>query len=203
MAHSTAQSTRVPTQLSMPALFVVFVIVSLSFPALAGGSGTWTATGTLKKMLIDPDPFVRQAAIMRLASATNLREQVELMQLSDPRERIGLLLAWRASRAKDSRNPLPDYLADPDPDVQFLAVKWVSDEKLTQYRPEIERMVKSTSLASIIGFVEITRAGQIINNVTFRPFLVFGLVATIYFLLCWLLSHLSQRLERRYGTAQR
>ena len=38
-------------------------------------------------------------------------------------------------------------------------------------------LVKSTSLASIIGFVEITRAGQIINNVTFRPFVVFGLVA--------------------------
>jgi polar amino acid transport system permease protein len=63
--------------------------------------------------------------------------------------------------------------------------------------------VKSTSLASIIGFVEITRAGQIINNVTFRPFEVFGLVAVIYFLLCWPLSHLSQRLERRYGTASR
>ena len=42
-------------------------------------------------------------------------------------------------------------------------------------------LVKSTSLASIIGFVEVTRAGQIINNVTFRPFLVFGLVAVIYF----------------------
>ncbi len=39
------------------------------------------------------------------------------------------------------------------------------------------QLVKSTSLASIIGFVEITRAGQIINNVTFRPFEVFGLVA--------------------------
>ena len=43
-------------------------------------------------------------------------------------------------------------------------------------------LLKSTSLASIIGFVEVTRAGQIINNVTFRPFLVFGIVAAIYFL---------------------
>lgn len=65
------------------------------------------------------------------------------------------------------------------------------------------QLVKSTSLASIIGFVEITRAGQIINNVTFRPFEVFGLVAVIYFMLCWPLSHLSQMLERRYGTASR
>jgi polar amino acid transport system permease protein len=65
------------------------------------------------------------------------------------------------------------------------------------------QLVKSTSLASIIGFVEITRAAQIINNVTFRPFLVFGLVAIIYFLLCWPLSHLSQMLERRFGTVNR
>jgi len=41
-------------------------------------------------------------------------------------------------------------------------------------------LLKSTSLASIIGFVEVTRAGQIINNVTFQPFLVFGIVAAIW-----------------------
>jgi polar amino acid transport system permease protein len=64
-------------------------------------------------------------------------------------------------------------------------------------------LLKSTSLASIIGFVEVTRAGQIINNVTFRPFLVFGIVAAIYFVLCWPLSLLSQRLERRFGTVSR
>jgi polar amino acid transport system permease protein len=64
-------------------------------------------------------------------------------------------------------------------------------------------LLKSTSLASIIGFVEITRAGQIINNVTFQPFLVFGLVGTIYFLLCWPLSRVSQMLEQRFGTVRR
>jgi polar amino acid transport system permease protein len=64
-------------------------------------------------------------------------------------------------------------------------------------------LLKSTSLASIIGFVEITRAGQIINNVTFQPFTVFGLVATMYFLLCWPLSRLSQMLEQRFGVVHR
>ena len=64
-------------------------------------------------------------------------------------------------------------------------------------------LLKSTSLASIIGFVEVTRAGQIINNATFRPFLVFSIVATIYFVLCWPLSMLSRRLEQRFGTVSR
>ncbi len=64
-------------------------------------------------------------------------------------------------------------------------------------------LVKSTSLASIIGFVEITRAGQIINNATFQPFLVFSVVAALYFALCWPLSLLSRRLEARFGTVPR
>lgn len=64
-------------------------------------------------------------------------------------------------------------------------------------------LVKSTSLASIIGFVELTRAGQIVNNATFKPFLVFGIVAAIYFAICWPLSLWSKRLEARFGVVAR
>jgi polar amino acid transport system permease protein len=59
------------------------------------------------------------------------------------------------------------------------------------------QVVKGTSLASIIGFTELTRAAQVVNNATFRPFIVYGLVAALYFLCCWPLSLLSQRLERQ------
>ena len=59
------------------------------------------------------------------------------------------------------------------------------------------QLIKGTSLASIIGFTELTRAGQVLNNATFRPFLIFGIVAAIYFALCWPLSLLASRLERR------
>lgn len=63
------------------------------------------------------------------------------------------------------------------------------------------QLIKATSLAAIIGFTELTRAGQIINNATFRPFLVFSIVAGIYFVLCWPLSLVSARLERRFAAA--
>ncbi|WP_114967969.1 ABC transporter permease subunit, partial [Rhodoferax ferrireducens] len=39
------------------------------------------------------------------------------------------------------------------------------------------QIIKGTSLAAIIGFVEITRSGQIINNATFQPLMVFSAVA--------------------------
>lgn len=63
------------------------------------------------------------------------------------------------------------------------------------------QLIKGTSLAAIIGFVELTRTGQIINNATFRPFLVFGTVAAIYFILCWPLSVVARRMERRFSRA--
>jgi polar amino acid transport system permease protein len=64
------------------------------------------------------------------------------------------------------------------------------------------QLLKGTSLASIIGFVELTRAAQVVNNSTFRPFTVYALVAAIYFSLCWPLSRLADRLERRLGRHQ-
>lgn len=63
------------------------------------------------------------------------------------------------------------------------------------------QIVKGTSLAAIIGFTELTRAGQIINNATFQPMVVFSVVAIIYFLLCWPLSLLAAYMERRLAVS--
>jgi polar amino acid transport system permease protein len=59
------------------------------------------------------------------------------------------------------------------------------------------QLIKSTSIAAIIGFVELTRAGQLMTNTTFKPMIVYPIVAALYFILCWPLSLLAQRLERR------
>ncbi len=59
------------------------------------------------------------------------------------------------------------------------------------------QVVKNTSITSIIGLVELTRSGQLINNATFQPFQVFVVVALIYFALCFPLSTASKRMERK------
>lgn len=59
------------------------------------------------------------------------------------------------------------------------------------------QIVKNTSLASVVGFVELTRAGQLINNSIFEPFLTYLIVAALYFCLCFPLSVFSRRLEQR------
>ena len=58
------------------------------------------------------------------------------------------------------------------------------------------QVVKGTALASIIGFVELTKAGTMITNATFQPFTVYGFVALIYFALCWPLSKTAARRSR-------
>ncbi|VVE48812.1 amino acid ABC transporter permease [Pandoraea morbifera] len=65
------------------------------------------------------------------------------------------------------------------------------------------QIIKMTSLASVIGFVELTRAGQIINNSIFQPFLVFSLVGVFYFALCYPLSRWSAALEDRLNVGNR
>jgi polar amino acid transport system permease protein len=59
------------------------------------------------------------------------------------------------------------------------------------------QIVKNTSLASVVGFVELARAGQMINNSLFEPFMVYMLVAGLYFLLCYPLSWWARKLEDR------
>lgn len=59
------------------------------------------------------------------------------------------------------------------------------------------QIVKNTSLASVVGFVELARAGQVVNNSIFEPLIVYMLTAGLYFLLCFPLSWWSRQLEHR------
>src|SRR6187549_2155091 len=59
------------------------------------------------------------------------------------------------------------------------------------------QIVKTTSVASLIGLTELARAATQINTVTFEPVTVFGIASLIYFSLCWPLSLYAGYLERR------
>jgi len=59
------------------------------------------------------------------------------------------------------------------------------------------QVVKGTAVTSIIGFNELTKTGSMLANATFEPFLVYGLVAVGYFLLCYPLSLYARHLERK------
>ncbi|MBT9459665.1 MAG: amino acid ABC transporter permease [Burkholderiaceae bacterium] len=59
------------------------------------------------------------------------------------------------------------------------------------------QVIKGTALASVIGFMELTKVGKTIANATFSPFLVFSCVALMYFVLCYPVSLYAKSLERK------
>jgi polar amino acid transport system permease protein len=59
------------------------------------------------------------------------------------------------------------------------------------------QVIKGTALASVIGFVELTKAGTMITNATFKPFVVYSCVALLYFALCFPISWYARTLERK------
>jgi polar amino acid transport system permease protein len=59
------------------------------------------------------------------------------------------------------------------------------------------QLVKMTAVTSIIGFEELMRASNAINNATFEPFTVYGLVAFIYFAMCFPLTRYARHLQLR------
>ena len=64
------------------------------------------------------------------------------------------------------------------------------------------QLIKNTSLAAVIGFVELTREGQLTTAATFQPFIVYLIVAVLYFSLCYPLTVYSKALERTRRVAR-
>ena len=60
------------------------------------------------------------------------------------------------------------------------------------------QLIKGTSLASIIGFVELSRAAQIVSSTTYKPLIAYSVAGLFYFAICFPLSRLSAYLESRF-----
>jgi putative membrane-bound dehydrogenase-like protein len=100
----------------------------------------------LLELLTDADPFLRSAVVHQLAGHPELLAKVDVGKESDPKRRAELLLAHRASGRSEGEQLVPAFLADADEGVRFLAAKWVSDEKLVRFRPQIVEALKDRTL---------------------------------------------------------
>jgi polar amino acid transport system permease protein len=62
-------------------------------------------------------------------------------------------------------------------------------------------LFKDTSLASIIGFMDLTKAAQIVNNREIRPFPIYLFIAVVYWICTYSMSRYARYLETRIGPA--
>ena len=60
----------------------------------------------------------------------------------------------------------------------------------------VVQLIKATALTSIIGFNELLKTSNVITNATFAPFTVYGVVALIYFAICFPLTRYSKYIEK-------
>ena len=63
------------------------------------------------------------------------------------------------------------------------------------------RIIKTSSLAVLIGVVEVIKVGQQIIERTYGSLLIYGLLFLFFFLVCYPLSLTSRRLEQQWGNA--
>lgn len=63
------------------------------------------------------------------------------------------------------------------------------------------RIIKTSSLAVLIGVVEVIKVGQQIIERTYASVLIYGLLFLFFFLVCYPLSLASRRLEQKWGNA--
>ena len=94
------------------------------------------------------DAFLRQAAIAGLAKDSRLAN-LDISDYDDPLHRQAILqaLRWRFdhSRGEPDSPPvdtLKTALADSDPDVRWMAVRWVADVEIQPLRDAVERQLK-------------------------------------------------------------
>jgi polar amino acid transport system permease protein len=62
-------------------------------------------------------------------------------------------------------------------------------------------LFKDTSLASIIGFMDLTKAAQVVNNREIRPFELYLFIAVVYWICTYSMSRYARSLEKRLGPA--
>jgi polar amino acid transport system permease protein len=58
-------------------------------------------------------------------------------------------------------------------------------------------LVKASSLVSVIGYIELTKAGRIVSTLNQEPLLTFLVVAALYFLLSYPIALFGRWYERR------
>ena len=59
------------------------------------------------------------------------------------------------------------------------------------------QLIKSTALTPIIGFEELVRTSNAVNNATFEPFKVYRLAALTFFVMCFPLMRYARSIEKQ------
>jgi putative heme-binding domain-containing protein len=109
--------------------------------------------------LNDENPWRFSAAITRISRDTDLLWIMKDNRLPYPRQRQGLLLSLRKDAERTGAEPLlppRQFLGDSDPTVRLLALKWISDRRLEDQRPDVEKVLANPQITPELFYAAIT-----------------------------------------------
>ena len=99
----------------------------------------------LLKALEDADPFTRQAARRGMARSLKSWRLRSLLRGSTPAVRLGALLVLRDLGRVDNQ-AVAAGLANDNPSVRFVAIRWVGEEGLSRFRGALRDGLASGSV---------------------------------------------------------
>ncbi|MFN3193115.1 MAG: PVC-type heme-binding CxxCH protein [Aureliella sp.] len=93
------------------------------------------------------DPYLRTRAIHHLASSPDVLANSEWPETSDAIVRAHFAVALKRSQLEDADRIIPELLGDSDPDVRYVGIKWIADEKLQTYESELKELLSRADLS--------------------------------------------------------
>ncbi|MFK5923087.1 MAG: c-type cytochrome [Verrucomicrobiota bacterium] len=123
--------------------------MTLRAAKLRDGSHGLTRAGMLK-LASDKDPYLAQAALMGLARESSDWTPAEVNSWR-PADRLSALLALKMSvrnlgREVDEEAWLRPFMADENFGIQFEALRWIADERLEQFLPQVKDLLSKPGL---------------------------------------------------------
>lgn len=135
---------------------------------------------------VDLSPFVAATMALTLSASAMMTEVMRAGIESVPRGQ------WEACRAAGMTSRQRwQYIILPQ------AVRVIVPPSVGVYIT----VLKDSSLASIIGYVELAKAGLLVRDATGQNLQVLGIVAVLYFIINYTISLVGSALERRFHIA--
>lgn len=95
----------------------------------------------------DPDPYIRTAAIHTLVQSPQALVSHKIETESNPIARAHFAVARKRLEPTAHAELIPQLLADPDERVRFVAIKWIGDERLSQYRDALQALLQNDAIS--------------------------------------------------------
>lgn len=83
--------------------------------------------------------------------------------------------------------------------IKYIVLPVVLAKSLPSWIAQFASLIKDTSLVSVIGLVELTRASEIISEITRKDFIIMLFTLFTYFIICFVLPKLAQYLNKKYN----